>query len=303
MNDFTTSKLKVILSFQSQLIIQIIIMFFNYKSFNIHYQVAGAGTPLVLLHGFGEDSEVWNNQIAALQSEAMVIVLDIPGSGKSKIGKDDFTEENLRLLNTIEFYAEVVNALLEHLQITTCLMLGHSFGGYITLAFAEKYPAKLKGFGLIHSTSFADSDEKKENRKRGIALMEEYGGYSFMKNSIPNLFTAAFKQNEHERVDALIEKATNFETKALQCYYRAMINRPDRTLVLKESKVPVLIIAGKQDIVVPLNDSLQQAHQPSICHIHILNESAHMGMWEEPEKMNEAIKRLIEMVDNILTKN
>jgi len=268
-------------------------MFFNYKSFTIHYQVAGAGTPLVLLHGFGEDGDVWNNQVAALQSDAMVIVPDIPGSGKSKIGKDDFTEENLLLLNNIEFYADVVNALLENLQITNCVLLGHSLGGYITLAFAEKYPSKLKGFGLLHSTSFADSGEKKENRKRGIALMEEYGGYSFMKNSIPNLFTATFKQNEHEKVNALIEKAKGFETKALQSYYQAMINRPDRTFVLKESKVPVLIIAGKQDIVVPLNDSLQQVQQPNICHIFILNESAHMGMWEEPEKMNEAIREFL----------
>jgi len=271
-------------------------MFFHYKSFNIHYRVAGEGVPLVLLHGFGEDSDVWVNQVAALQSDAMVIVPDIPGSGKSKIGKDDFTEENLPLLNTIEFYADTVNALLEHLQITNCILLGHSLGGYITLAFGEKYPSKLKGFGLIHSTSFADSDEKKENRKRGIAMMEEYGGYSFMKNSIPNLFTAAFKQNEHDKVDALIEKAKDFETKALQSYYRAMIDRPDRTFVLKESKVPVLIIAGKQDIVVLLKDSLQQAHQPNICHVYILNESAHMGMWEEPEKMNEAINGFVKNV-------
>ena len=119
-----------------------------------------------------------------------------------------------------------------------------------------------------------------------------------MKNSIPNLFTAAFKQNEHDKVDALIEKAKRFETKALQSYYQAMINRPDRTFVLKESKVPVLIIAGKQDIVVPLNDSLQQSHQPNICHIHILNESAHMGMWEEPEKMNEGIREFVKGVNN-----
>jgi pimeloyl-ACP methyl ester carboxylesterase len=266
---------------------------FNSKSFTIHYKVTGTGMPLVLLHGFGEDGEIWNNQVAALQSEAMVIVPDIPGSGKSKIDQSDFTEENLLLLNTIEFYADVVHALLQHLQITNCILFGHSLGGYITLAFAEKYPSLLKGFGLIHSTSFADSDEKKENRRRGIALMEEYGGYSFLKNSIPNLFTAAFKKNEHDKVEGLIEKAKDFETKVLQSYYKAMIDRPNRTFVLKESKVPVLIIAGEQDGVVPLFDSLQQAHQPSICHIHILKQSAHMSMWEEQKKLNEAISDFI----------
>ncbi len=74
-----------------------------------------------------------------------------------------------------------------------------------------------------------------------------------------------------------------------------MINRPDRTFVLKQSKVPVLIIAGEQDIVVPISDVLVQAHQPDICHIHILKEAAHMGIWEESEKMNEGIKAFINL--------
>jgi len=266
---------------------------FQYNSFTIHYKVSGKGVPLVLLHGFGEDGTVWDNQVAALQSDAMVIVPDLPGSGKSTLSAADFTVENTALLDTMVFYADVIQALLNHLQIEQYFLLGHSMGGYITLAFAEKYPALLKGFGLIHSTSFADNEQKKENRQRGIELMEEYGGYPFLKNSIPNLFTTAFKQNEHNKVEELIEKAQHFETKALQCYYRAMINRPDRTFVLKASKVPVLIIAGEQDIVVPINDVLQQAHQPNICHIHILKHSAHMGMWEDKEGMNKGILSFI----------
>ena len=273
-------------------------MLFRYKSFTVHYKVTGSGNPLVLLHGFGEDGGVWDNQVAALQTEAMVIVPDLPGSGKSKVNKMEFTEQSQPLFDSIEFYADVIKALLDDLQINNCVMLGHSLGGYITLAFAEKYPSFLKGFGLIHSTSFADSDERKGIRRRGIGLMEEYGGYPFLKNSIPNLFTADFKQQQPDKVEGLIEKAKEFETTALQSYYRAMIFRPDRTFVLKESKVPVLIIAGEQDIVVPLNDCLQQAHQPDICHVHILKKSAHFGMWEEPEEMNEAIRKFIKSITN-----
>ena len=74
-------------------------------------------------------------------------------------------------------------------------MLGHSMGGYITLAYVEKYSEKLKAFGFVHSTAFADSEEKKQNRKRGIEMMGEYGSYAFIKNTTPNLFTPAFKKN------------------------------------------------------------------------------------------------------------
>ncbi len=272
---------------------------FIFKSFNIFYRTSGSGVPLVLLHGFGEDGTVWHNQVEALQSDAFIITPDFPGSGKSVLNPEDFTEENTQLLDSIELYADAIEALLHHLNITHCTMLGHSMGGYVALAFAQKYPHLLKAFGLIHSTSFADTDEKKENRRRGIALMEAHGGYSFLKNTIPNLFTATFKKDFPIEVDGLIEKAKGFQTKSLQSYYRAMINRPDRTNILKEATVPVLIIAGDQDSIIPLNDSLLQSHQPNICQINVLKNTAHMGMWEAADQMNECIAAFLELVDEV----
>ncbi|MFP5039691.1 alpha/beta fold hydrolase [Parasediminibacterium sp. JCM 36343] len=269
---------------------------FQYLSFTIHYRVTGRGVPLVLLHGFGEDGTVWDEQVAYLAGKAMVIVPDLPGSGASILKKENFTEENKGLLNKIEFYADVVNGLLQHLKIETCILLGHSMGGYITLAFAEKYPTLVKGFGLIHSTAYADNAERKEKRDKGIAMMEEHGGYAFLKASTPNLFTTLFKQKYPERVFALIERAKGFDTEALQCYYRAMRDRPDRVLVLKESKVPVLIVAGQEDIVVPLDDLLQQSHIANTTYFHILENAAHMGMWEAREELNKAIGNFVEEI-------
>ena len=273
--------------------------YFTYKSFNIYYRTAGSGEPLVLLHGFGEDGTVWHNQVKALQSNAFIITPDFPGSGKSILNPADFTEENSQLLDSLVFYADAIAALLHHLNITRCSLLGHSMGGYIALAFAQKYPHLLKAFGLLHSTSFADTDEKKETRRRGIALMEAHGGYSFLKNTIPNLFTASYKKDFAVEIDGLIEKAKDFQTKALQSYSRAMIYRPDRTIVLKEAKVPVLIIAGDEDIVVPLNDSLFQSHQPKTCQINVLKNTAHMGMWEAAAQMNEYIRAFLRLVEEL----
>jgi pimeloyl-ACP methyl ester carboxylesterase len=165
-------------------------------------------------------------------------------------------------------------------------MIGHSMGGYITLTFAELYPEMLNGFGFIHSTAFADSEEKKQNRLRGIQLIAEYGGYSFLKNTIPNLFGAAFKEQFPEKVEALIEAGKQFSNEALQQYYFAMMNRTDTTAVIKGSKVPVLFILGTEDVAAPLNDVLQQAHLANCSYIHILNNVGHMGMWEATDKVN-----------------
>ena len=103
--------------------------YFTYKLFNIYYRTAGSGTPLVLLHGFGEDGSIWHHQVEALQIDALIITPDFPGSGKSILHPADFTTENTQLLESVEFYADAIAALLHHLNITHCTMLGHSMGG------------------------------------------------------------------------------------------------------------------------------------------------------------------------------
>jgi pimeloyl-ACP methyl ester carboxylesterase len=266
---------------------------FQYTDGPISYLDAGKGLPVVLLHGFGEDADVWNEQIAFLKNHCRLIVPHLPGSGLSV-----FTNEDSNTAATIEYYADAVHALLEHENINSCLMLGHSMGGYITLAFAEKYPGLLKGFGLIHSTAFADSEEKKQTRLKGISMMEEYGGYAFLKNTTPNLFASKFKAMHPEKIEALIETGKSFSVRALQQYYKAMMNRPDRTQVLKDSEVPVLFVLGTEDVAAPMQDVLKQTHLPKISFVHILEDTGHMGMWEDSKKMNDALFEFITDVND-----
>ncbi len=261
---------------------------FTYRSSSISYSLTGQGKPIVLLHGFGEDSKVWNEQVAFLQQQFTVIVPDLPGTGLSGV----LSGENI----TIEDYADCLHALLEDAGIHTCIMLGHSMGGYITLAFAEKYSTYLVGFGLVHSTAFADSDEKKKTREKGIAFMEQQGAYAFLKTSIPGLFGEAFKERHPEKIEAHIAAAKHFRKESLQQYYHAMMRRRDRTAVLQSSTVPVLFILGTEDIAAPLSEVLQQVHLPGISSIHILQGAGHMGIWEESAQVNHFIQEFAEMV-------
>jgi pimeloyl-ACP methyl ester carboxylesterase len=254
----------------------------NYKNGTIFYHVSGKGIPVVLLHGFAEDGNVWQAQIDFLQTRFLVIVPDISGSGRSSIanwkdhiGMDDF--------------ADSIKAILDEEQITGCVVIGHSMGGYIALAFAEKYPHLLNGLGLFHSSAFADTEEKKQTRLKAIGFIENNGGYTFIKNTTPGLFASAFTKNNPEKINALIEEGKSFAENTLIQYYKAMISRPDRTAVLSYFTKPVLFIIGEQDKAVPLELSLQQCYLPAQSHIYILKNTAHMGMWEEPEKANNAL--------------
>ena len=270
---------------------------FKFEGYHVSYQIEGRGIPLILVHGFGEDKEVWNNQVEVLKEFAQVIVVDLPGSGKSIKENPVFSDTDIANLSDMDFYVKMLYNLINELKLKEVIMLGHSFGGYITLGFAEQHHHLLSGFGLIHSTAYADSEEKKINRQRGIDLMEKYSGFDFLKTSIPNLFTSDFKKDYPKQVDAYIERARKFETKTLQCYYRAMIARPDRTDVLRNATKPVLIVAGEQDVAVSVNDLLAQASLPMICMIHVFKEAAHSSMFESSEKLNFAIKEFIQMID------
>lgn len=258
---------------------------FPFEGSEVHYSVTGKGTPVVLLHGFGEDSTIWNNQVADLQQHCMLILPDIPGSGKSAMLQ--------KYEVSMGDYGGCIKALLDVEAISKCVLFGHSMGGYITLEFAEKYPERLTAFGLVHSTAFADSEEKKATRRKGIEMMNEYGAYPFLKNTIPNLFSTKFKQEQAEKVNALIEKWNLFTKEALIQYYNAMIHRPDRTHVLRDSKVPVLFIVGTEDVAAPLNDLLQQVHLPKIAHIHIIEGVGHMSMLEAPAQLSEYLLAMI----------
>ncbi len=270
---------------------------FIYKNTSISYRTQGKGTPVVLLHGFGEDSHIFDQQIDFLKDHCLLIIPDLPGTGKSALlvsGNQLPATGNLEPATiSIEDYADCIKALLEEEKINKCILLGHSMGGYITLAFAEKYPGSLNRFGLIHSSAFADNEEKKRNRQRGIDLMERYGAYSFLKNTIPNLFSQQFKEAFPAKLESLIEASKQFSTVACQQYYIAMMNRPDRTGVLKGNPLPVLFVIGTEDVAAPLNDLNLQIHLPLCSYIHIIENVGHMSMWEAPELLNNYLLEFI----------
>lgn len=261
----------------------------NYDGTSQFYKVFGTGEPVVvLLHGFAEDSNIWNLQVAFLRHYCRLLIPDLPGSGKSEL----LQKENV----TIEDYADCINALICNEKIDRCILLGHSMGGYITLAFAEKYPEKLQAFGFVHSSAFADSEDKKSVRQKGIKFIEEHGVYPFLKKATPNLFSDHYKKQHAEKVSGLIEQGKDFSKEALIQYYTAMMNRPDRSEVLQKSEVPVLFIIGSEDTAAPLHDLLKQVHLPKVSYIHIIEGVGHMSMWEETEQLNNYLLAFIQNV-------
>lgn len=250
-----------------------------YKGHTISYREFGIGKPVMLVHGFGEDGNVWQNQVDPLKEKFHLIIPDLPGSGASEIIDD----------MSMEGQAEVLKAIIEKEGTGPLTMIGHSMGGYITLAFAEKYADDLKAFGLFHSSSFADTEEKIATRRKGIEFMQKNGAFEFFKTSTPNLFSPVTKEEKPAIIDQQISSLRNFSDRAAVLYYEAMIERPDRTEILRKTTGPVLFVMGEHDKAVPIEDSLKQSHLPGKSYIHVLSNSGHMGMFEEPERTNRLL--------------
>jgi pimeloyl-ACP methyl ester carboxylesterase len=260
---------------------------------SLSYFIAGKGNqPIILIHGFGEDSRIWKHQIDYLQNDYRLLIPDLPGTGQSAIGNNELSMESM---------AAIIRQMMDTEKIDQCIMLGHSMGGYVTLAFAELYPERLTAFGLIHSTAYADNEEKKAARQKSISFIKEHSAAEFMKTTIPNLFSQRFNTEQKEQVDELIEQGNQFTAEALIAYYTAMINRPNRSHVLQNTTVPVLFFIGEEDKAVNPADALAQTALPTVCMAKLVPGIAHMGMLEATTELNLAIREFCKTVNDLTT--
>jgi len=223
---------------------------------------------LVLLHGHGIDDTIWDSLDAALNEYYTIV--------RPNISLFTFCQ-------SVEDYADELYRFLTTATITKFTLIGHSMGGYIALAFAEKYPELLEGFGLFNSTAYADDEAKKHQRNQTIELLRNHGTETFIKNTAGNLFGDRYKELYPDRIKAHIEHFGKLPADALIAGIVAMRNRPDRTAVLAAMPFPVLFIIGMQDKLIPFESCISLSEYPKQSYPFILAEAGHLGMVERPD--------------------
>lgn len=233
----------------------------------INYREAGSGQPLMLIHGFPMNLQVWESLAEKLSEEFHVIFPDLPGFGKSAGLTEGFT---------IEDVATSILGFMKDKNISMPVVIGHSLGGYVTLAIAEQQPASLAGFCLLHSTALADSKEKKQSRNKVLEFIDNKGVHAFTSNFIAGLYA----DSQHSSITKVKNMAATASAETVIGYTKAMRDRQDRTHVLREFRRPILFIAGEEDQGIPAETVLQQASLNDQAEAVILPGVAHMGMFE-----------------------
>ncbi|OBZ16241.1 alpha/beta hydrolase [Bacillus sp. FJAT-27264] len=244
----------------------------------ICYSDQGKGEVIVLLHGFCGSAEYWEKVIPRLSSSYRVIAPDLRGHGESDAPLGAYT---------IESMSGDVLALLDSLELSKVTLLGHSLGGYVALSFAQRYASRLTGFGLIHSTAYPDTEEAKEKRLKSVSTIQNEGINVFVDGLVPGLFAPGTVESSPHLLERAKEIGYRTPPQGAAGVALAMRERPDRRDVISASVLPILLVAGAQDRLVPAERTFT-SDKPNVTQATIAGVG-HMSMMEDPERLSEII--------------
>jgi len=252
----------------------------------IFHRKLGEGFPLILIHGFCESHEIWNNVVEPLAEKFEVYTIDLPGFGKSELLQTSFS---------IDDVAEKVFSWIETEAIKNPVVLGHSLGGYVTLSMAKNHSEKIAAIGLFQSSAFPDSEEKKANRNKTIEFVNNYGVDPFVETFVPSLFF----DKKHSAISQTLAIAKKTPKETLIAYTAAMRDRHSTIDVVKNYKKPFFILGGENDSII--TPEIVSEHEKLAVHskTFLLKNTGHAAMIENPEMAKNAIEKfMIEEVMN-----
>ncbi|MDX1629027.1 MAG: alpha/beta hydrolase [Fulvivirga sp.] len=252
----------------------------------LYFTDEGQGFPVLLIHGFCETHAIWNEFKDDLTESFRVITIDLPGFGKSPLPDKPFS---------IQYIARQVLQLIEKLSLDLSVVIGHSLGGYVTLEMISAAPKRFAGFGLFHSTAFADDDEKKTSRNKTIEFVKQHGTKVFAEAFIPELFYKQNREQLNDTIQQVVKLASSTDVETIISYTKAMRDRQDRTDVLEKFEEPILFIAGVKDTVMPVEKVDEQILLPKRAIVNIIQNVGHMGMFEDREKTQAIVKDFIKL--------
>jgi 3-oxoadipate enol-lactonase len=247
----------------------------KFNDINIVYERRGRGEPLVLIHGYPLDGTTWNEVASLLENDFDLIIPDLRGMGQSDAVDKTYTVTNL---------ASDIARLLDHLKFQKAFIAGHSMGGYVALAFARAYPARVRGLGMISSQVLADPPDRKEGRYKTAADVAEKGIGVVVDSMTTKLSADA-------RIQSFVRDVMQRQKPAgVIGSLKAMAERLDSSDLLKTFKFPVVIVHGDADALIPVERGREMKAALPSAHYAELKGAGHMPMMESPQAVAEALR-------------
>ena len=249
----------------------------------LNYSVCGAGLPVVLLHGFPLSSEIWSKQRSDLSQNFMVITPDLRGHGLSKATGGIYE---------MDILARDVLALLDYLQIPKAVIIGHSMGGYVALAAWHQSPDRFLGLGLIASQDGADTEDIALSRHKTAEKVWLEGSEAIVNVMLPKLFSPGESPNV-QVVESVKKMMALTPVSGIIGSLSGMASRADFSDELANIKIPVLILSGELDQIIPAAKAMAMAVKIRNSTLKIIPKSGHLPMLDNPEATSECMNEFL----------
>ncbi|WP_299884091.1 alpha/beta hydrolase [uncultured Lacinutrix sp.] len=257
-------------------------MILQYKGTTIFYTDEGKGSVVILLHGFLEDTSMWNDAKNIISKKNRVICIDLLGHGKTG---------SIGYIHTMEDMANMVYFVLKHLKLRKYTFIGHSMGGYVALTFAKLYTQNVKGLCLLNSTYKADSSERKILRTRANKMVQN-NFENMVRMSFANLFSAESKTIYKEEYEAALLIALKTPLQGYMAAQEGMKLREDSSSFFIEAPFKKMILLGEKDTVLDTKNILQFSNKNNIP-IHVFTQ----GHMSHIENKSEFLKKIMYFIE------
>lgn len=253
---------------------------------NVSYLDEGtsSGLPLIFIHGFPFNKEMWTSQLTALSDNHRCIAYDVRGHGGSEAGAAQFG---------IPQFADDLFSIMDTLKIEKAIVVGLSMGGYIALHAVEKNATRLAGLILCDTQCAADTQEGVDKRKKTIAFIQKNGLEVYTEESLKNLFAPASLQSKNEKVSFIKNTILSTKPDNICLTLQALADRKEKCTVLKDINVPVLILVGKEDKITSPEAAEKMHREINGAEIGILDGAGHLSNLENPAGFNERIRSFL----------
>lgn len=249
---------------------------------DLYYEEHGQGIPVIFLHGFPFDHSIWEPLVPMLRDRARLILPDLRGFGRSPVTDETYT---------MRLQAEDIARLMDRLEIEKGVLVGHSMGGYISLAFAQAYPNRLLGLGLVATQSAADSPERRQARYKTAEAVAHKGARVVASNMVSTLTP---KVDLVEPISDLILKAPSA---GIVGALKGMAERSDLTGDLSRIAVPAVVLLGSSDQLLPRERVEMMAQMMPKGWLVEIPNAGHMLMMEDPQAVAAHLIELFQRVD------
>jgi 3-oxoadipate enol-lactonase len=252
---------------------------------DIFYEVLGSGPPVVLLHPFPANHNLWKPAAQALTTRYRVILPDLRGHGESGVGDGPATMEK---------HAADIARVLDHEEVRRAAFVGVSIGGYVLFEFWRKYRARVDALVLCNTKAQADTPEARAVRLQAATFVLERGTELFFGSMIPKLMGKSTRDTRPDLVEGALRMMRTMSPEDVAMVQRGMAERQDSVDTLKTINVPTMLVTGDEDILTGVGEAELMRQNISGSQIKVVAKAGHYSPWEQPEEVGKLLRKFLD---------